>query len=804
MVKKVTTQGQKTTADMADVDRKVSISSKVIVEDEHRRRRLQDVLPKMGDLKALMDRVTERISDNRGMMELLPDLILAKRILVSSILSPKDLVAVQLRLHSDEGELDDEVRSEVLDYIEEHFRTTFPLEERLTKILEDCLFETGSYALAVIPETTLESLVAQGKIGGMESFNQYVRSDTAHLKSVGIIRANKEIGNLTITDNLSALKLNTVRRQLLTQSIRSKVSMEAYRHAPVVKLTPKQGGTKETRNPLVMKVPSEAIIPVHVPGDPRDHLGYYLAVNENGMPVSMTSDSESGISRLRERIMEASNNQALGGLIQATGLSLGTTKGNKVDPDTFIDQYINYIEKELTDQLKDGVYGEEVEVSRPEEVYRLMLGRVLAQKRTRIVYIPKELMTYFAFNYDEYGLGISLLEKTRVFGSLRAVLLFAEVMAGVKNSVGRTRLNVTLDEDDPDPQATLEAVLHQYANLQVNQLPIGILNPSDIVRSLQKAAVDINVDGGEAFPNTNTEIEDRERQRAVPDSQLSETLRRMQYSGLGIPPEIVDSTMEGELATVVVSRNLMFAKQVMDYQRWFETQLKGFIQTYVWSSGELLTKIRDSVKAKGDTDVVVAEFIEGLNVSLPSPDLAKIGSQFEAFSEYSDAIDRVVEAYITEDMIAELLDGDVNSRALDSMRVSVASTLKRDWMRRQNLFVEVDEFFNDEDNKPSKRITDHTTFMVKALGDILAKTFKEEKKVREKIDKATAEPEPEPTDMGGDPNTDDAGLDTGDDAVGDTEGGLDEGDAAADDAEGDGEGEDTAGGDDDGDLDFNF
>ena len=758
MVKKVTPQRQKTTADMAEVDRKVAISSKVIVEDEQRRhRKLQDILPKMGDLKALMDRVSERVSDNQGMLELLPDLILAKRILVSSILSPKDLVAVQLRVHSEGGDLKDDVRSELLSVIEEHFRTTYPLEERLTKILEDCLFETGSYALAVVPETTLEALIAQGKIGGMEEFKTAANSN-ALFTSVGILKETKQIGGLTITDNLSALKLEGVRRNLISRSIREKVSMEGYHHSPVVKLTHKTGG-KGSRNPLVMKIPSESTIPVHVPGDPRDHLGYYVAVNESGMPVTLRTDSEIGLGRLRERIAEASNNQALGGLIQATGLSLGTTKGKSVDPDAFIDQYISYIEKELTEQLKDGIYGSEVMVSRPEEVYRLMLSRALAQKRTRLVYIPKELLTYFAFNYDEYGLGISLLEKTRIFGSLRAVLLFAEVMAGVKNSVGRTRLNVTLDEDDPDPQATLEAVLHQYSNLQVNQLPIGVLNPSDIVRSLQKAAVDINVDGGEAFPNTNTEIEDNERQRALPDTQLSETLRRMQYSGLGIPPEIVDSAMEGELATVVVSRNLLFAKQVMDYQRWFESQLKNFIQTYVWSSGELLGLIRSKVKGGANADAVVHDFIEGLNVSLPSPDLAKIGSQFEAYEEYSNAIDSIVEAYITEDMVSELMDGDLNSRALDSMRISVASTLKRDWMRRQNLFVEVDEFFNDADVKPSKRIADHTSFMVKALGNILAKTFKEEKRARDKIDNATSESEPDtdvaPTDGGQDPAPED-------------------------------------------------
>jgi hypothetical protein len=365
-----------------------------------------------------------------------------------------------------------------------------------------------------------------------------------------------------------------------------------------------------------------------------------------------------------------------------------------------------------------------------------MLSRYLSNKSTRLLYVPKEIVSYIAFDYDDYGIGKSLLEDTKVFGSLRAILLFAEVMAGVKNSVGRTKLDITLDEDDPDPASTVEAIIHHFAGLQTESLPLGRLVAGDIVRSLQKASVDVNVNGGEAFPGTKSEVTENTREYRTPDSELSQTLRRMQYSGFGIPPEIVDQAMEGELATVVVSRNQLYAKQVMEYASKLIKMVSSFIRLYIRCSGELMGEINRVLGADGS-----AEFIEAISFTLPKPDLAGIKSQAEAYNEYSEAVDKAMEAYITEDMFRGIMDGDVDSAALESMRLVVGNLVKREWMAQQNIMTEIASKLADPEI--SDRINDHNHQMVSVLADVIKRNLKDEDKLKKEIDKITADKEAE-------------------------------------------------------------
>jgi hypothetical protein len=465
-------------------------------------------------------------------------------------------------------------------------------------------------------------------------------------------------------------------------------------------------------------------------------VGYYILLDVNGTPLS-TIKADDNLGKLKEQLNKAAAGTALGGLIESTGFTIGQfTKSVNADPKTFINKYIELVDEELESQLKNGVYGPEVKVSKPTEVYYTMLSRVLESKQTRLLYIPKELVGYFAFYYDDNGVGKSLLEDTKVFGSLRAILMFAEVMAGVKGAVGRTRLDITLDGDDPDPNATVEAIIQHFSGMQTEALPLGRLAAGDIVRALQKAGIEVNIDGGEAFPGTKTEVTDSTREYHSPDSELSDKLRRMQYSGFGIPPEIVDSAMEGELATVVVSRNQLYAKQVMEYASSFEKMASSFIRTYIRCSGELLGIIRDAV---GEEKTL--RFIESIELKLPSPDLAGVRSQAEAFTEYSEAVDKVVESYVTSDMLSDWLNGEVDSAMLSSLRISIANLMKREWLTQQNIFPEIATKLAS--GEVSDRIIEYNATTLKSLEKILTKLAKAELKVGGAINKAR-EPEPEP------------------------------------------------------------
>ena len=765
------TSKRKTRTSIEDVSDKTKISSSVVMPNKDKEKKPVS----LSNITSLLESVTTSINDNKAIKLILTDIALAQTIIVSSILAPKDMGAAKITLSIEEGVLEKEPPGDLLAAIENHFRSTYNLESMLAPILDDALFDVGSYALLVIPESTLGGLVGANKVTGMESYQDLLARNKNHYGNKGILSgATPEVRSIEICDNLNHIVTEDVRRNALSSTVSDKlgfsVGLENKRVIPVAALKGGNHANDNDSNPLVMHIPSDAIIPVHTPSDPSDHLGYYIVLDSNGVPITNVKASAS-LENLKKKIEAASRGNSLGNLINATGITLKSS-AVKADPSALLSEYTRLVDLELNSQLKNGVYGKEVSVGKPEEVYRIMLARAMENQKTKLLYVPKEILTYIAFSYNELGVGKSLLEDTKIFSSLRAILLFAEVMAGVKNAVGRTKLEITLDDDDPDASATIDKAKHQFANFQSSQLPLGQFEAGDIIKSLQAASVDVQVNGGEAFPGTKTELSEGGREYRAPDSDLGENLKRMHYAGLGIPPEIVDSAMDGETATLVISRNQLLSKSIAAKAALYETMISDFIQKYTRCSGELLQLIEEA--DLGETNVM--DYIRAIRFTLPHADLAKIKAQSEAYDEYSDFIDKVMETYITEDMLAGFTDDEVDLSALDALRISYGNLLKRDWMAQQNILPEIAAKLDS--NEVGPRILEHNADVMTAFKKILGKSLKDEGKLARHIEKIRtdvqeaaeeAEPEEEPT-----TTDDDAGDIGGDEDITEEESGDDE------------------------------
>src|SRR5690606_15528925 len=135
------------------------------------------------------------------------------------------------------------------------------------------------------------------------------------------------------------------------------------------------------------------------------------------------------------------------------------------------------------------LYGREVKLGNQNDIYFLMFTRALRNQKTSILYIPKEMMTYFSFFHDEYGVGKSLLDNLATLCSLRAILLFARVMAQAKNSINVTKVIADLPPNDPDPEKTAALVMDAVFKTRQNYLPLGLNNPADLVQWIQRAGL---------------------------------------------------------------------------------------------------------------------------------------------------------------------------------------------------------------------------------------------------------------------------------------------------------------------------
>lgn len=790
---------------------------KTLITDDNRRRgyygsRKDDPVNPMIAAR-VSDKTTLNIQDINNIFQLLPDTELAMQILISSIISPKDMMNVELNYVSGSKVLSGEITGPMLEVIRQYFEEVYKIQSKLPTILEDCLFKKGSFPTLILSDNTISKVInndlsTNGKNGprtfSMESVQASVSGLTDEkgelVSSIGILGSNvdndtgewsfesisgipeaigleeqkvkfgdakldSELGaHLKVIDNPDILSLPGITNLVRKLNTKSKINnrrfgMEAasngkkgkltldevhqtvfrttnYQTMPYVSLSKSKPGNNQGE-PLVVKLPPESVIPVHTPGSPEDHVGYFIILDNYGNPISRVKEED----YYRNLSNNISSSQISSQLLQSAGRA-----NSERDHVTMNDQevsevvrvYGEIVERDLLKRLKNGTVGGAVEISRPQDIYRTMLARSLAQMGTQILYVPEELVNYIAFNYNEHGVGKSLLDDSKILASLRSMLMFSGTMASIKNSVGKTALKIELDPDDPDPETTVNYMLHQYIKNRRNTYPLGASNPSDIVDFLQDAGVDVQVSGNPAYPETKLDVEDYSSNKVMPDSDLEEQVKKKYFMSLGLSPETVDSGYDVEFATSIVTSNLLLAKRVGIYQDKLAPQLSEFIAKYVLSSGTLFNELVECVKGKtsklpkhlkGDShEELIEEFLYTLEVSLPKPDSAKLENQQEAFDKYSSFLDEAMESYISSEMFD--LDGfEDHSMVMDTIKTIVGNHFKREWLRNNNVLPELmDIVLTSEDDKPLLDIKDIHSKYSKSLGNSVNKLIQQMKR----------------------------------------------------------------------------
>ena len=813
--------------------------------------------PDMALLQRISDATTNNVTDAESLFQLLPETELAKQILVSCILSPKDMATSELNYSVDSKSFKSLVATGLIDVIENYFQDTYKINDLLPVMLGDMLFHTGAYPMLVLPETSIDAAINSTKRVSLESLRDEINVAEGEMPHVGILgmkpdpsRAGERRGTLglegwagsvramtstqptynpevvfpgksatdkgfesflRVIDNPNILKMPVLMDKMRQDRLHDvlsvrKLTMEGHRNRPhvgletytpsadtaslyrrrnhtlqpVVAITPNSGLEKETvGHPLVLALPTEAVIPVHVPANPAEHLGYFILLDLQGNPLVRANEQD----YYNELSTNMRNNQEMVSTLTQTAhrQTLGRDPGTRQHEIEELERmYGDLVEDELNARLRNGVYGKNVQISRPTEVYRIMLARTLARQHTQLLYVPAEMMTYMAFDYNKYGVGVSLLQKSKIIGGIRAMLLFAGTMAAVKNSVGQTVLNIKLDPADPDPEVTVEFMLSEFAKMRQGGFPLGAANANDMISYLQKAGVQIVVSGNAAYPETAINVEDRQSNRAKPDTELEKSMRDRHLMSMGLSPESIDAGANAEFATTIVQNNLLLTKRVMGYQAKFIPFLLQFIRNYTLSSGHLMkqlrevildnrTKLEDEIRdtkkelkeeekvalqnlddASG-VDAVIVDFLDALRVSLPTPDTATVANQMKAYDEYEQALSKTLSVYM-DPAFLEATELGPMAEVMPATIAAIKAHYLRQWLRSNNVMPELDELstFGDEDGDGFDLLSknkDHATSIGKAvlqyMKDLLAARAKTDKgftEAKDKLEERTGEP----------------------------------------------------------------
>lgn len=508
---------------------------------------------------------------------------------------------------------------------------------------------------------------------------------------------------------------------------------------------------------LIQHWPSESIIPTYVPGNEAEHVGYFLITDENGNPVT-----EKTLHQSPSDIFQANQNKPFSrNLTEYVSRGIQGSSFNCQNPlhmKQMVSTYQDVVEADLLARLRNGIYSSSAKIASNQEIFRIMLSRSLAGDMTQVLWVPKELLTYVAFEYDEDGVGVSLLHKSSVIGALRSALLFADVRLGIKNAVGQTVVSLTLDEDDPDPFKRINQAMGAFMRTRQESVPWNVRSPASTAEYIGKAGYIFRFDGHPGIPNMTIDQSESNSSYTLPDSELQERLAKQHSMSFGLPHEIVDRFSEPELATTVVNNSILLTKRVVQYQEKLNPHVTDHAQKVLKHSegfiGEVkaliannfediilsdsLVKLANEDKSVKENiiDITLRDVISTLTIELPKPDTATISNQLEDLNRYEEMLDKKLEAYVTSELVNPEVFGELAGN-VDQIREILKAYYMRREMDRMGMGDELNQLFNVTDEEVSY-MQDNVYQEYKDITNLLltgfAKFVKEEEEFRSASD----------------------------------------------------------------------
>lgn len=568
------------------------------------------------------------------------------------------------------------------------------------------------------------------------------------LKGTDFKRRKRE---LTISDKLGKLRasveeatnglLNPVGGAQIdaTQGLTSKQIDDLYRrstpHSQQTQVVVGQAFMERPSvgHPLVIDLPVEAVVPVYVPGKPEEHVGYFILLDQFGRPLCK-SDGKDYFGEMRTSFSANSKDNS-SELLRMTRDAMGNGKQESTfELDQVYQTYEGILENDLQNRLRNGMYDEEMSIGFTEEIKRIMLYRSFKAQNTQLLYIPAELVTYIAFNYSVDGIGETLLARSKILANMRSILLFAETMSGVRNAIGRKKVSITTDVDDPDPQQTISDIQSVILEQSHRGFPLGAPDPAQSLDYLNRAGIDFSIDSqSEGYANTKVEWDDYTTQQQAGNPDLQDKLRRMHAAAMGVPPDLVDPTSSPDFAVSVVNNNLIMTRRVKFYQRIFTGHYSKFVRCYTRHSSILLAELLEVYtankakltpeQAQMTPEDLIQDFIDAIILQLPEPDNTQLEIQAEAFEKYNTILELALNAHINEDLFSDESMGD-KSVNVAKAKEAMKAYFQRQFLARNNILPELDILTRMDDEKPAFSLLDSHLSMVKSLGTALEEYFK--------------------------------------------------------------------------------
>lgn len=749
-----------------------AIISKLFVSTQstNQEKKSQTILPR---LNLLSQSIKDKISRNEDIESLFPDIGICVNIITSSILCPNDMITTNLVFDSPEINIPDTVRLAITDVIEKHINKEYGLSEKLEEIVKESLFRKGAWVELIVPEASLDDFI-NNKINDQED-GQYSFENNVYLEKDDFETIKKQFGNndsfssialesygdsfrvvatskkekkddkektfklrlpkisedfslITTADfKVSELKnklfaKKTGRSSYSTENKDNKLSKFFKKNninynniSELLKINTRSDASRRSiSRPLTMKIPVDVIAPVCSINDPSNHIGYFILVDDQGLVVN-GFENENDLMAYNQYSQYP--NKDANSFIDRAKRGLDGMTAPDVHLDKTEELYLDVVKSMIDKKLSSGDFKDLVELKDATNLYKTMFIRALKDKQTNMIFVPSELIAYYAFNYRDNGTGESLFEKAGILFSMRAIIFITTLASFIKNSINETEVTVNLDDFDSNQEETLEMIVENVIKNREQYLPLSAIRPQDLQEWFNRLGYKVNVEGSN-LPKIQISKNDTSRSVKVPETDLEDKISEYIYLTFGLTPEMVKNGMEPEFATTIMSKNLMMAKMIMVLQKKLNDLLSQHGRKYIKSDQSLRDKIidvvaknMDKIKAaieseKGQledeidfnsdtiyleiTQYILSEWENGLSISLPEPKTTDAQSMLNTIKNEFDAIDQVLDAMFNDQYIDERYLGKA-AESLKELKEVIRTELKRKLVIDNGAYQEIND-----------------------------------------------------------------------------------------------------------------
>lgn len=702
--------------------------------------------------------------DNERIIQMAPEISLAASIMIPSILSPNDMRAGVINIVCDGGDITEDQKSEISSYLTTLFESRLNLSTMLPKWIYQAMYRAGATPLLVLPLKTLmdemddksqyietasteaisemaDKFASTSEFGFAQTTNS--KTYTASLESLcapvlsaafqdkdakrrvtenakstealqSLIGEICSTEALTIIDNPNAVTLPKVKNAATARKNSGKTRryLEADTYAfPDAQSTDM---TDLCDNPIWWELPAEAVIPIFTPGTPADHLGYFVVMDENGHPIDAGATRDNNLASMAgpSNYANSQRSNQFYNLFQSYGFTRNEMYDRVPERDVMEHLYQSIVEHHLTAKTMEAGYAN-VGLGDNGPLYRAMLTRFLQQKRTRLLFVPKEFMTYFCFRHSRNGTGVSKLDDLKWILSLRISLLVARMISAFKNSIDKKRLTINLaDTHVSNVNQHMRTALQQAISKDMWSFSY---NPSDVAALIAERSYSIDLTGVQGIADYKIASElDTRPQSSQPDNELANDIKNMEYLGLEVPPSVLNNLSEAEFSRSVATTNIIFSRRLSVYQKIVAKYLGAFIQNYCRYSKEITTAIKaivdpsnKSTGVKNDGNVSdnkaargvdVGAIINSIKIVLPDPTMAPDSAQFDTLNSALQSFQTISNQVFPD----ELAGGDATiSAAIGAARAIFNTKLITNHVRKSGLSEDTVDCITDgiDDNE---------------------------------------------------------------------------------------------------------